>query len=306
MALLPRVLLITTGGTIAGQIVDSQGTYQAAVLNGEMLLRAIPGIAKIATVRIVPLLQKDSADMQPPDWVKIAQSVEAGFADDTLSGIVITHGTDTLEETAYFLSHVLKPNKPVVMTAAMRPANALSPDGPQNLWDAIGLSAMGEKAPHAVMVVAGGWVHDGVRIEKRHATALSAITSEAPLGPVGQPLMPPLPVSFFVPLDRCGFLPPVAVLWVGAGTTPDLLHCCGPLGYAGIVLALPGDATLPKLWDAAIQKFRLAHPQVVLVLSSRTGSGARIRGLTHFGNEFNEYLPPAKARVALMLLLALN
>ncbi|MCB1961249.1 MAG: asparaginase, partial [Rhodocyclaceae bacterium] len=131
MPALPRLTLISTGGTIAGRAGDGADTtaYQAGALDPASLLAALPEAAAYATLDTHALLAIDSKDMTPAHWLTIARAIAGRLAQPDCDGVVLTHGTDTLEETAWFLHLVLPPGKPVVLTAAMRPASALSADG---------------------------------------------------------------------------------------------------------------------------------------------------------------------------------
>ncbi len=303
---LPRIQLISTGGTIAGWSSGHKSGYQAAVLTGEKLVEALPGLNNMANVCVQTLLQKDSKDMRPADWVAMADAVQSALAKEDVAGVVLTHGTDTLEETAYFLSHTVKAHKPVVLTAAMRPANALSPDGPQNLWDAIYTACTAPAI--GVVVVVNGRVYAGHAIRKSHATDLYALGAEQTLARVERlgAQCVQAPVEVLPPQIWRHGLPPVAVIWVGAGSAPDMLQAYADFGYAGLILALPGNASIPKIWWGALECFHFQNRHIVIQCASRTGSGVNIQTDLPIGCESTQGLPPAQARVALMLRLAKN
>ncbi|WP_175705095.1 asparaginase domain-containing protein, partial [Burkholderia ambifaria] len=134
-ATLPRIAVLATGGTIAGAAPDATNTagYQAGALGLASLLDAVPALARVAQIEGEQVASIDSKDLEPALWATLVQRIEALAADPRIDGIVITHGTDTLEETAALLHLSVATPKPVVITAAMRPATALSPDGPLNL-----------------------------------------------------------------------------------------------------------------------------------------------------------------------------
>ena len=176
------VVVLGTGGTIAGtaaQPGDNIG-YTAAQLGAEQLVRAIPALAAVP-LEAEQVAQIDSKDMDHATWQRLAQRVAFHLGRDDVAGVVITHGTDTLEETAYFLHRVFAPTKPVVLTAAMRPATAQLADGPQNLLDAVGVA----RHPRAqgVIVVMAGAVHRAVDVRKRHSYRVDAFGS-GDAGPV--------------------------------------------------------------------------------------------------------------------------
>lgn len=168
-----KVVVIGTGGTIAGQSARPQDHlgYQAGALTAADLVASVPGLSGRG-LECESLAQMDSCDMDHLTWVRLAHAVQRHLARDDVAGVVITHGTDTLEETAFFLHHTLQLNKPVVMTAAMRPATAPSADGPQNLLDAVTLAL----SPGAVgvLVAFAGQVWAGVDVRKVHGYRVDA------------------------------------------------------------------------------------------------------------------------------------
>ena len=145
------VVVLGTGGTIAGTAADAADNvgYRAAQLDAASLVAAIPALATVP-IEVQQVAQLDSKDMGFKVWRLLAERVNEALARPEVGGVLITHGTDTLEETAYFLQRVLAPRKPVVLVAAMRPATALLSDGPQNLLDAVSVL----QAPSAHGVVA--------------------------------------------------------------------------------------------------------------------------------------------------------
>jgi L-asparaginase len=178
------IVVLGTGGTIAGTASsagDSIG-YTAAQLGAAQLVAAIPALASVP-IEVEQIAQVDSKDMGFEIWGALAIAVESHLARPEVGGVVITHGTDTLEETAYFLQRVLAPAKPVVLVAAMRPATSLQADGPQNLLDAM-LVARTRDA-RGVVAVLGGVVHSALDVRKRHAHRLDAFGS-GDAGPIAQ------------------------------------------------------------------------------------------------------------------------
>ena len=132
------IVVIGTGGTIAGTATQAHShvAYTAGALGAQALIDAVPALGGVP-LQAVSVAQIDSADMDHATWQRLVAEVLRQLSRDAVAGVVITHGTDTLEETAYLLHRVVAADKPVVLTAAMRPATALSPDGPQNLYDAV-------------------------------------------------------------------------------------------------------------------------------------------------------------------------
>jgi L-asparaginase len=176
-----QVLILGTGGTIAGLISAADpGHYQAAQVAVQDLVSAVPALAHI-TLESEQVAQIDSRDMDFAVWQILAQRIAWHLARDEVSGVVITHGTDTLEETAFFLRSVLAAHKPVVLTAAMRPANSPAADGPRHLREAVEVAAAGGWG--GVAVVLQGEVHDALWVRKAHPRALRAFDSGEP-GPL--------------------------------------------------------------------------------------------------------------------------
>ena len=181
-----KVVVLGTGGTIAGKsdMAGANVGYTAGQIGVEQLLSAIPALARAAGASLVAeqIAQIDSKDMGFEVWARLAQRCALHLADPLVAGIVITHGTDTLEETAWLLANLLDATRPVVLTCAMRPATALAPDGPQNLLDAVALAT--EPTAHGVLMVAAGVVHGAREVAKVHPLRLDAFDS-GDTGPLG-------------------------------------------------------------------------------------------------------------------------
>jgi L-asparaginase len=179
-----NIVILGTGGTIAGRaasVSDNIG-YTAAQVGVEELLAAIPALAQAGTVLTEQVAQVDSKDMSFAVWAKLAARVSHYLAQPDVQGIVITHGTDTLEETAFFLQALLAPAKPVVLTCAMRPATALVPDGPQNLLDAVAVAR--HAGAQGVVAVCAGVIHGAADVQKAHTYRLDPFSS-GDAGPIG-------------------------------------------------------------------------------------------------------------------------
>jgi len=171
-----RVVVMGTGGTIAGeaeQVSDNVG-YRAGARTVSQLMATIPAVQGL-DIEVVDVAQIDSKDMGFAIWQSLLKLVKGYLSRDDVKGIVITHGTDTIEETAFLLQWVLRPHKPVVMTCAMRPASSVSPDGPQNLLDATAVVCT--HGLSGVMVVCGGRVHSALDVRKVHPYRLDPFTS---------------------------------------------------------------------------------------------------------------------------------
>lgn len=325
----PQVLVIATGGTIAGtaaQASDNVG-YRAAQLGVDSLLAAVPALAG-QPLRTLQLAQLDSKDAGPLLWQPLVAAVQAALAQPEVCGIVVTHGTDTLEETAALLQRVLAPAKPVVLTAAMRPATSLQADGPQNLLDAVLLART--PGAHGVLVALAGQVHAADEVRKRDSYRLDAFDS-APAGPLALveegrvvPLRPwPSGVDgcsasvgasqlelagggglvadtgLLTALQRPAHRwPRVAWITSHAGFDGALVDAAVIAGYQGLVLAGTGNGSLHADLEAAAARAQQAG--LALRLCTRCANG-RLVGPVRPGMLPGRGSGPAQARVHLML-----
>ena len=301
-----KVVVIGTGGTIAGQAARPQDHlgYQAGALSAADLLASVPALAGRA-LECDSLAQLDSCDMDHLTWVRLAQAVQRHLARDDVAGVVITHGTDTLEETAFFLHHTLALRKPVVMTAAMRPATAASADGPQNLLDAVTLAL----TPGAVGVLLafGAQVWAGADVRKVHGYRVDAFQGgdAGPLavlqdGQVKQfrtwPQQPPLHAAA-LQQDPARW-PVVDIVTSHAGARGATLDALVAAGAQGLVVAGTGNGSVHASLLAAAR--RAQDQGVVVKRASRCLLGGVVGSAA-------DKLPsagdatPAQARVLLML-----
>ena len=264
------VVILGSGGTIAGVAAraDDHVGYQAASLGVSALARAVPGLQGLP-LETEQVAQLDSRNMDLATWLLLAQRAAFHLARPEVSGLVLTHGTDTLEETAYFLHRVLHAAKPVVLTAAMRPATALSADGPQNLFDAVTLA----RVPGAcgVMAVLGGQVFAGQDLRKVHGYRVDAF-SAGDAGLLGLmenaslrrfrdwPQADPHPAA--ASLANPAPWPQVAVLISHAGASADVFDAVAASGVAGIVIAGTGNGSVHHAFEAAAQRARAKGLQV--------------------------------------------
>ncbi len=308
----PRLSLLTTGGTIAGQAASATDTtgYTAGALDPAVLVAAVPGLGDLAQLDCEALFSIDSKDMCPAHWLTLLARVQHHLARADCDGVVITHGTDTLEETAWFLHLCLPPGKPVVLTAAMRPASALSADGPMNLYQAVAVAAHTSSVNKGALVVVNGLIFAAADIIKTDTEALDAIAAPA-RGPLGaaQPVQfyhpPALAQAGCVPIDALTGqtdLPRVDILYVAAGSDPDLLDAAIARGAQGIVLALPGNGSLPASWQQAV--LTAQGKGIPVLRSTRVAHGRVAHSADAAQPPASGELNPAKARIALMLALA--
>jgi L-asparaginase len=311
--MLQKIIILGTGGTIAGLAVDPErsSAYEAAQIGVDQLLAQLPGESLAHALESEQVAQVDSKDMDEPTWRQLLQRLQQHLHDPQVLAVVITHGTDTLEETAFLLSAVLPPIKPVVITGAMRPANAPDADGPSNLSDALRSAT---DLPAGVWVLFAGRLHRGHQIQKVHPTALDPFESTP--GPVAghlhaqglvwdaqlggqamrpQGVWPELPRVLSEPWPRVELIVSHADAsdwWFKAflqeGPEPIL---------RGLVIAGTGNGTWPKRWAQALAVLKARGVRVWL--SSRCVLSPPTAGV-------KDDLPavpwtPVQARVALML-----
>ena len=175
---LPTIVVLATGGTIAGAAAsDVQAGYASGQVGVEQLLAAVPQARKLATLRGEQISNIGSQDMNDEVWLKLARRINELVAMPDVDGIVITHGTDTIEEPTYFLNLVVKSNKPVVLTASMRPSTALSADGPLNFFNAVAVAAGKDAVGGGVLVAINDWIHGARSLTKTSTTAVQAFLS---------------------------------------------------------------------------------------------------------------------------------
>ena len=256
MSSLPHVVVLGTGGTITGvaAATDVQG-YQAGVLSIADVLSDIPELADVAKVSSEQLFNVDSVEVDVPQLLLIARSVDAHLSRDDVDAVVITHGTDTLEETAFFLNLVVPSAKPIVVVGAMRPADARSADGPKNLIDAIAVAASPAAHGQGVLVVFGEEVFSGRDVMKQHVAHTGAFGS--PFGALGE-VVGTTPrfyravtrrhdvTSAFSIRDIVGdSLPAVEVVYSHADMPLSILDAVVESGARGLVHVGPGGGNIP-------------------------------------------------------------
>jgi L-asparaginase len=302
------IVILGTGGTIAGTASNAADgvAYTAGQVGVAQLLGALPA-SGIEALEVEQLAQIDSKDLGPALWQTLAQRIEHHLARTELAGIVITHGTDTLEETAYLLQRVLAPAKPVVLTAAMRPSTSLQTDGPQNLLDALTLASY----PNArgVLVAMAGRVHAGAEVRKQHPYRLDAFDA-GDAGPVALiaegsvELLRNWPSGAALGLPRlmrdAQDWPWVEIVASHAGADGRVVACLVAAGVRGIVVAATGNGTVHRELETALQAAQAAG--VAVMRSTRCIAGG-IVGQPAGALPSAGALTPAQARVELMLRL---
>lgn len=318
-----KLVFLGMGGTIAGlaqSAADNVG-YVAAQRGVEQLLEAIPTL-QVALGDLEPLAEQvaqvDSKDMGWSHWRQLAVRVQQCLTMTEVSAVVITHGTDTLEETAFFLSQVLSPaliaQKPVVLTCAMRPASSMSPDGPQNVLDSVAVARSVQAA--GVLVVCAGTVHAARAVQKVHPYRLNAFDSGdgGPLGFVEEGVVRwrHMAADLCAPqtafdLDRLALdeWPRVEIVMNFAGASGAVVRAlCAPTAAGdapvrGIVVAGTGNGSIHADLEAALRQVKMTG--VRIVRSTRCTQGAVVPGPALGELPHSEGLSPVKARIALIL-----
>ena len=311
---LPNVVILATGGTIAGAGESSTGSsYTSGQVSIEAMIDAVPNIRKLANLRGEQISNVGSQDMSVKIWIDLANRINELLAGD-VDGIVITHGTDTQEETAFFLNLVVKSDKPVVLTGSMRPSTALSAEGPLNLYNAVAVAACPKAKGHGVMVVMNDEIHSAHAVKKMITTPVQTFMSpmHGVLGTVifGQIDFYHKPHGLYTTtsefsVDGVTELPRVDIVYACADMSPDLIDIMVKAGAKGIVVAGVGDGNMT---DATLEAAKRATDKgIPVVRASRVPIGAvLIHGEVDdekYGTVASDELNPQKARVLLMMAL---
>jgi L-asparaginase len=312
---LPNVVVLATGGTIAGAAAsDVQAGYTSGQVGVEQLLAAVPQAGKIANLKGEQISNIGSQDMNDEVWFKLARRINELAATSGVDGIVITHGTDTIEETAYFLNLVVKSRKPVVLTAAMRPSTALSADGPLNFYNAVAVAASKDAVGRGVLVVINDWIHGASSLTKTSTTAVQTFLSplrgligvvaygetEFFRGAVGRNT-----VDSEFSLDGISVLPRVDIVMAYENMDGALIDAAVAAGAKGVVIAGVGNGNMTQVALNALAA--QAKKGIVCVRSSRVTTGRVGRNVEvdddKMGFVASLDLNPQKSRVLLRLAL---
>jgi L-asparaginase len=294
----PRVLILTTGGTIAGG------------QPGVDLIGAVPRIAELADVTVEELVRVGSSAITPAHWIALARRINRAFQDDPgLAGIVVTHGTDSMEETSYFLHLTVRDSRPVVVTGAMRGPTAVSADGPANLISAVRVAVAPEAGGHGVLVVLNDEIHSARDVRKTDSNRVDAFQSPewGAIGVVDSDtvLLHRRLLTRHTVQSELGEVPdtlplvPVVMDYIGSDASE--LRMWADRGASGVVVQAFANGRTSPAMTAAIQDVSAAG--IPVVLASRVQEGrvmSRGDGLVITAGD----LPPHRARVLLMLALA--
>jgi L-asparaginase len=312
---LPLVVVLATGGTIAGAATSNvTAGYSSGQVGVDALLAAVPEAKKFARLKGEQISNIGSQDMNDTVWIKLAVRINEILAMPDVSGVVITHGTDTIEETGYFLNLVVHSRKPVVLTASMRPSTALSADGPLNFFNAVAVAASPQAPGHGVMIVVNDWIHGAASLTKTSTTAVQTFLS--PLsgligtvnygviewfrGPVGKNT-----VNSEFSVNANTVLPRVDIIMATENMDGVLINASAAAGAKGIVIAGVGNGNMT---GSAIKALAAqAKKGIVAVRSTRVTTGDVGRNVEvkddslHFVASLAKN--PQKARVLLRLAL---
>jgi L-asparaginase len=270
-----RVTVLATGGTIAGAQAPAGGYgYTSGSFDIKDLISAVPNLDKLAVITGEQVVNIGSQDMNDAVWLILAERVRALAAAPDVDALLITHGTDTMEETSYFLSLVSRTSKPIIMVGSMRPATAISADGPSNLYNAMSVAIDPQATGRSVLVVLNDQVHYARNVAKLNTTdvqtfqsgnrGLAALSntgvvtwlarSETRLGPRSE-----------FSVEGLTELPRVDVIYAHAGMNPDLIDAAVKLGAKGLVIAGVGDGNLT---GPALERVAAAVREGVVVVRS--------------------------------------
>ena len=310
-----NIIILATGGTIAGAAATgTQSGYKSGAVTIDAMIAAVPGIQDMANIKSEQISNVGSQDMSFDIMLTLAKRINALSANNDVDGIVVTHGTDTMEETAFFLNLVVKGDKPVVMVGSMRPSTAVSADGPLNLYNAVGVASDPAAKGRGVLVVMNDWIHAAHSLTKTSTTAIQTFMS---------PLRGVVGVSAYGKNDfyntpqwkhtsgsefdvaNVDKLPRVDIVFACADMPPDLIDASVANGAKGIVIAGVGNGNMNKAsLDAAAAAVKKG---VIVVRSSRVPTGSVGRNVEVNDDELgfiaSDELNPQKARILLSLAL---
>lgn len=310
-----NIVILATGGTIAGAAASgTQAAYTSGAVTIDAMIAAVPGIKDMANIKGEQVSNVGSQDMSFEIMLKLGKRINELMKNGDVDGFVVTHGTDTMEETAFFLNLVVKGDKPVVMVGSMRPSTAVSADGPLNLYNAVGVAVDPNAKGRGVLVVMNDWIHAAHSLTKTSTTAIQTFMS--PLrGVVGVATYgkndfyntPQWKHTSSSEFDVSGVnkLPRVDIVFACADMPADLIDASVANGAKGIVIAGVGNGNMNKAsLDAAANA---AKKGVIVVRSSRVATGSVGRNVEVNDDELgfiaSDELNPQKARLLLSLAL---
>ncbi|MDQ0605859.1 glutamin-(asparagin-)ase [Variovorax sp. W1I1] len=312
---LPNVVILATGGTIAGAGASAvnSATYAAAKVGVDKLIAGLPELAKVANVRGEQVFQVASESLTNDNLLTLAKRVSALSKQSDVDGIVITHGTDTLEETAYFLTLTVHTNKPIVVVGSMRPGTALSADGALNLYDAVNVAGSKDAVGKGVLVTMGDNIDSGRDVSKNVNIKTSAFSSQwGPLGMIveGKNYWFRAPVKRHTmnsefDIDSINALPPVEIAMGYEGVSSVAIDAIARSGAKALVHGGTGNGSVADRIVPNLQKARTDG--VIVIRSSRVPDGFVIRNAEQPDDKYDwvvaHDLRPQKARILAMVAL---
>ncbi|MGY2490010.1 asparaginase [Cupriavidus sp. CP313] len=310
-----NIVIIGTGGTIAGAGASATNTaaYQSAVVPVDKIIASVPEISKVANVKGEQIFQIGSESFNNERLLKLAKRVSELLKQPDVDGIVITHGTDTIEETAYFLNLTLKSDKPVVVVGSMRPGTALGADGALNLYDAVLVASNPASKGKGTLAVLNDEIHTGRDVTK--SNTFKTETFRSPFGPLGyvvegRTLFYRLPARPHTQqtqwdIDKIDKLPEVAVLYAYGNANPAAVDAAVKSGAKAIIYAATGNGSVG---DYMVESLKAARAKgVQIVRASRTGSGVVVRNAEQPDDKYDWIVTddqlPQKARILMALAL---
>lgn len=311
----PKIRILATGGTIAGVSASSTSSaYGAGQVGVQTLISAVPEIKDLADISGEQLVNIGSQDMNDEVWLKLAKRINQLLNQEGYDGVLVTHGTDTMEETAYFLSLTVHSDKPVILVGAMRPSTAISADGPANLYNAVAALVDPSSKGHGVMACMNNDLIEAKALIKTHTTDCATFKG-GQYGTIGY-VYNGKPVYLHNSVSKQGLtsefdvanlnaLPKVGIVYGYSNCSPLPMQAFVDAKYEGIVLAGVGDGNFYKdVFDVAV---KAQNSGIQIVRSSRVPTGpTNLNGEVddakyHFVASLN--LNPQKARVLLQLAL---
>lgn len=311
----PNVVVLATGGTIAGAGADisNSATYQAAKVPVDKLIAAVPELGKVANVSGEQVFQIASESFTDAQLVQLAKRVSQLLKQSDVDGVVITHGTDTLEETAFFLNLVVKSDKPIVVVGSMRPSTAMSADGPLNLLDAVTVAGAKEAVGKGVLVTMNDYIQSGRDVTKRTNVVPSAFYSQwGPLGMVveGKSYFFRTPAKRHnmdseFDIDSIDSLPLVAIIYGSGNMYPGAYDAAVQAGAKAIIHAGTGNGSVANYIVDKLKDIR--SKGTLVVRSSRVGDGIVLRNAEQPDDQYDwvvaHDLNPQKAKILTALAL---
>jgi L-asparaginase len=309
------IVILATGGTIAGAAASgTQSGYTSGQVTIDAMVNAVPDITKLANIKGEQISNVGSQDMSFEIMVKLAKRINELAAAKATDGVVITHGTDTMEETAYFLNLVIKTDMPVVLVGSMRPSTAVSADGPLNLYNGVAVAADPNAKGRGVLLVMNDWIHSAQTLTKVSTTAVQTFMSPI-RGLIGTTAYGVNDYYRF-PDQKFGLksefsvegaaqLPRVDIIYADVDMPADLIDASVERGAKGIVIAGVGNGNMPK---AALEACaRASKKGVIVVRSTRVATGTVSRNVEcdddALGLVASYNLNPQKSRILLSVAL---